>query len=102
MRPSPRNRFRHAARLFDGLPKGGKWGKRAGTTKRPANIARPRQIAMYLARELTRSSLKDIGGAFGGKDHGTVIHACKSVAAKMQEDDFRRTVNGLMDKIKKN
>src|SRR4030095_14917112 len=43
--------------------------------RRPANIAFPRQIAMYLARELTKSSLAEIGQAFGGRDHGTVLHA---------------------------
>jgi len=69
--------------------------------RRPASIAIPRQIAMYLARELTRSSLKEIGGAFGGKDHGTVIHACKSVATKMKQEDFRRSVTVLTEKVKK-
>jgi len=69
--------------------------------RRPASIAIPRQIAMYLARELTRSSLKEIGGAFGGKDHGTVIHACKSVTTKMKQEDFRRTITVLMEKSKK-
>ncbi|MEP6699337.1 MAG: chromosomal replication initiator protein DnaA, partial [Verrucomicrobiota bacterium] len=44
--------------------------------RRPANIAFPRQIAMYLARELTKASLNEIGEAFGGRDHGTVLHAC--------------------------
>ena len=47
--------------------------------RRPANIAFPRQIAMYLARELTKASLNEIGDAFGGRDHGTVLHACKLV-----------------------
>jgi chromosomal replication initiator protein len=69
--------------------------------RRPAAIAIPRQIAMYLAREMTSSSLKEIGAAFGGKDHGTVIHANKSVLAKMQQDDFRRTVAALTDKVRK-
>jgi chromosomal replication initiator protein len=44
--------------------------------KRTASIAYPRQVAMYLAREMTPSTLVEIGDAFGGKDHGTVIHAC--------------------------
>lgn len=48
--------------------------------KRTRNLTRPRQIAMSLARELTTMSLPEIGKAFGGKDHSTVIHACKAVA----------------------
>lgn len=48
--------------------------------KRTRNITRPRQIAMSLARELTTMSLPEIGNAFGGKDHSTIIHACKSIA----------------------
>lgn len=47
--------------------------------KRPRNLTRPRQTAMSLARELTSLSLPEIGSAFGGKDHSTVIHACKIV-----------------------
>jgi len=49
--------------------------------KRPANIARPRQIAMYLAKELTQKSLPEIGELFGGRDHTTVLHAVRKVAA---------------------
>ena len=45
---------------------------------------------MHLARELTRSSLKDIGDAFGGRDHGTVIHACKLIKRRMEEDERTR------------
>ena len=48
--------------------------------KRPANIARPRQIAMYLAKELTQKSLPEIGELFGGRDHTTVLHAVRKVA----------------------
>ena len=47
--------------------------------RRPSNIAFPRQIAMYLSRMLTGCSLQEIGESFGGRDHGTVIHACKTV-----------------------
>ncbi|WP_257791587.1 chromosomal replication initiator protein DnaA [Ereboglobus luteus] len=54
--------------------------------RRPANIAFPRQIAMYLARQLTKHSLQEIGAAFGGRDHGTVIHACKTVENMMEQD----------------
>ncbi len=62
--------------------------------RRPANIAFPRQIAMYLARELTKASLNEIGEAFGGRDHGTVLHACKLVKRRMTEQDkIRQTIS---------
>lgn len=62
--------------------------------RRPANIAFPRQIAMYLARELTKASLNEIGEAFGGRDHGTVLHACKVVKKQMKEQDkIRQTIS---------
>ncbi|MBB3225231.1 chromosomal replication initiator protein DnaA [Pseudoduganella sp. SL102] len=48
--------------------------------RRPANIARPRQIAMYLAKELTQKSLPEIGELFGGRDHTTVLHAVRKIA----------------------
>jgi chromosomal replication initiator protein len=48
--------------------------------KRSRTVARPRQIAMALAKELTQLSLPDIGDAFGGRDHTTVLHACRKVA----------------------
>ncbi len=54
--------------------------------RRTANIAHPRQIAMYLARKHTESSLQDIGAAFGGRDHGTVIHAARAVEQRLSED----------------
>ncbi|OZA84936.1 MAG: chromosomal replication initiation protein DnaA [Burkholderiales bacterium 34-67-9] len=52
--------------------------------KRPANIARPRQIAMFLAKELTQKSLPEIGELFGGRDHTTVLHAVRKIAAERQ------------------
>jgi chromosomal replication initiator protein len=52
--------------------------------KRPASIARPRQIAMYLAKELTQKSLPEIGELFGGRDHTTVLHAVRKIAAERQ------------------
>ena len=62
--------------------------------RRPANIAFPRQVAMYLARELTKASLNEIGEAFGGRDHGTVLHACKLVKRRMKEqDNIRQTIS---------
>ncbi|HEX7261827.1 MAG TPA: chromosomal replication initiator protein DnaA [Luteolibacter sp.] len=54
--------------------------------RRPASIAFPRQIAMYLSRSLTKGSLMEIGEAFGGRDHGTVIHACKKVVEKIDDE----------------
>jgi chromosomal replication initiator protein len=54
--------------------------------KRPANIARPRQIAMYLAKELTQKSLPEIGELFGGRDHTTVLHAVRKIAAERSTD----------------
>jgi chromosomal replication initiator protein len=62
--------------------------------RRPASIAFPRQVAMYLARELTKASLNEIGDAFGGRDHGTVLHACKLVKKRMSEqDNIRQTIS---------
>jgi chromosomal replication initiator protein len=58
--------------------------------RRPNNIAIPRQAAMYLARTLTKHSLQEIGDAFGGRDHGTVIHACKAVDNMMEQDAAMR------------
>ena len=62
--------------------------------RRPASIAFPRQVAMYLARELTKASLNEIGEAFGGRDHGTVLHACKLVKKRMgEQDNLRQTIS---------
>ncbi len=64
--------------------------------RRPENIAFPRQVAMYLARQLTESSLAAIGDAFGGRDHGTVLHACRQVKDRMEVDpNVRQTVSYL-------
>ena len=63
------------------------------SNRRPANIAFPRQVAMYLARRHTKASLNEIGEAFGGRDHGTVLHACKAVSARMtKEDQVRQSI----------
>ncbi|MDZ4816926.1 MAG: chromosomal replication initiator protein DnaA [Verrucomicrobiota bacterium] len=70
--------------------------------RRPANIAFPRQVAMYLSRQLTPSSLNEIGDSFGGRDHGTVIHACKEVKNRMTQDEAMRSlVNTLSDKMQR-
>jgi chromosomal replication initiator protein len=65
--------------------------------RRPANIAFPRQVAMYLARELTKASLNEIGDAFGGRDHGTVLHACKLVKKRIKEQDSIRQTISFID-----
>ncbi|MGZ5186426.1 MAG: chromosomal replication initiator protein DnaA [Caldimonas sp.] len=54
--------------------------------KRPASIARPRQIAMYIAKEMTQKSLPEIGELFGGRDHTTVLHAVRKISAERQKN----------------
>ena len=54
--------------------------------KRPASIARPRQIAMYLAKEMTQKSLPEIGELFGGRDHTTVLHAVRKIGGERQKN----------------
>lgn len=65
--------------------------------RRPNHIAVPRQIGMYLSRELTKHSLQEIGESFGGRDHGTVIHACRQVENLAEQDD---TVRHSLDYLK--
>ena len=68
--------------------------------KRPANIAFPRQIAMYLSRLLTRKSFQEIGERFGGRDHGTVIHACKTVENMIEQDEsVKRNLDYLQGQL---
>jgi len=70
--------------------------------RRPENIAFPRQIAMFLARQLTESSLNTIGEAFGGRDHGTVLHACRLVKDRMEIDpNVRQVVNYLEKQLQR-
>jgi chromosomal replication initiator protein len=65
--------------------------------KRTRNIARPRQIAMALAKELTQLSLPDIGDAFGGRDHTTVLHACRKITdLKTTNGEISRDINSLL------
>jgi chromosomal replication initiator protein len=66
--------------------------------RRPENIAFPRQIAMFLARQMTESSLNTIGEAFGGRDHGTVLHACRLVKDRMEIDAHVRQVVHYLEK----
>ncbi|HOW87714.1 MAG TPA: chromosomal replication initiator protein DnaA [Candidatus Omnitrophota bacterium] len=64
--------------------------------KRTVSIVRPRQIAMYLVRELTSHSLPEIGEFFGGKDHTTVLHSCNKIAGERERDVSLR---GVLDKL---
>lgn len=69
--------------------------------KRTKEVALPRQIAMYLSKQLTGGSLSDIGKNMGGKDHATVIYACKQVEDKKSKDEnFNRMIETLLHKIK--
>lgn len=70
--------------------------------RRPKNIAFPRQIAMYIARELTKFSLMEIGDAFGGRDHGTVLHAHRLVKDRIGTDEkIRQVVKFLQDQLQR-
>ena len=65
--------------------------------RRSRSIARPRQMAMALAKELTNHSLPEIGDHFGGRDHTTVIHACRKVKELISEaGDFAEDYKNLM------
>ena len=67
---------------------------------RTKSVAFPRQVAMYLSRQLTHASLSDIGRAFGGKDHTTVIHAVSKLQALLQEDPkLKQTIDTLTQGI---
>jgi chromosomal replication initiator protein len=69
--------------------------------KRSRNVARPRQMAMALAKELTQLSLPDIGEAFGGRDHTTVLHACRKIATlKSTNSELTRDFNSLLNVLK--
>jgi len=69
--------------------------------KRSRNIARPRQMAMALAKELTEMSLPEIGDAFGNRDHTTVLHACRTIAAlRTKNTDLNRDFHVLEQTLK--
>ena len=69
--------------------------------KRTRDIAFPRQVAMYLSKLLTENSLNEIGKNFGGKDHSTVIHACKLIEERRQKDEeFEKKIDYLIKKIR--
>lgn len=71
------------------------------TKRRNRSVAFPRQVAMYLCRELTDLSLPKIGESFGGRDHTTVIHACEKISSAIQDDSVLRSViQTLTNRIK--
>jgi chromosomal replication initiator protein len=70
--------------------------------QRARRVARPRQVAMYLARKLTTRSLPEIGRRFGGRDHTTVLHACRRIEALIGEDAlFRQEVDFLSQMLQR-
>ena len=69
--------------------------------RRPASIAKPRQVAMYLAKELTQKSLPEIGDLFGGRDHTTVLHAVRKIsAARGQDTELNQALHVLEQTLK--
>jgi chromosomal replication initiator protein len=70
--------------------------------RRPASIAFPRQVAMFLSRSLTKGSLMEIGEAFGGRDHGTVIHACKKITDQIgKEPGLKETIARIESQLRR-
>jgi len=70
--------------------------------RRPASIAFPRQVAMYLSRHLTKVSLMEIGEQFGGRDHGTVIHAVKKVTCRMKDEgEIKQVVDRIEAQLRR-
>ncbi len=71
--------------------------------RRTKAVAFPRQVAMYLSRELTEYSTTEVGAEFGGRDHTTVMHACQKIEDRMKLDpNLEPTVQALVKKIKEN
>jgi chromosomal replication initiator protein len=69
--------------------------------KRSRTVARPRQMAMSLAKELTQLSLPDIGDAFGGRDHTTVLHACRKIAElRTESTEIARDFTALLQVLR--
>ena len=66
--------------------------------KRSQSITLPRQICMYLARDMTRHSLEEIGGHLGGRDHTTVMHACSKIGQAKDNDPQMRVLLGELTK----
>ena len=68
--------------------------------RRSASIAFPRQVAMFLCRTLTPASLQQVGDAFGGRDHGTVMYACRVVEARLKSNPaLKQAVNQITKQL---
>jgi chromosomal replication initiator protein len=69
--------------------------------KRTKTIVQPRQLTMYLCRELTPLSFPEIGRHFGGKDHTTVIHSCRQIEKRMEENgEFKQLVESILRQLR--
>ena len=68
--------------------------------RRDQKIVRPRQIAMFLCKELTGASYPEIGNAFGGKDHTTVMHACRKIEANLEDHYFKTSLENIRNRLK--
>ena len=81
----------------------GKYGVKLSelqSKRRTKSITHPRQVAMFLARRITRHSLEEVGGFFGGRDHSTVIYAVARVAKAIREDtEVREQVEDLLGRL---
>ena len=70
------------------------------SAKRLKAVVLPRQIAMYISRQLTSSSYPEIGDRFGGKDHSTIIHAIRKIEKLMEEDfQLKSTIENLKKEL---
>jgi len=69
--------------------------------RRNRNVARPRQVAMALAKDLTQMSLPEIGEAFGNRDHTTVLHACRTIATLRKQDTGLNRDYHLLEQVLK-
>ena len=69
--------------------------------KRTSEVAKPRQIAMYLCKQMTDSPLEAIGSLLGGRDHSTIIHGANKVADEYKRnDEYKKQIDSIMKKIK--
>lgn len=69
-------------------------------TRRDQRIVRPRQVAMYLCKELTGASYPEIGTQFGGKDHTTVIHSCRKVESNLEDHYIRTSLENIQARLR--